>query len=229
MSIFLATFMSIQSSDIAPVFHDRGTENRHHCLLTWPLLSPSWSIILASLIGSCFGPIGSTVFLSYGLPITLCLNHIGGGHIWMCKVKYILSCWSNIVMPILLDLTRPYSSYGVWVSGSAGSWWASSMQSCAWRKQGLGESCWMNGQVLTLLHHLIITKTLWHVVVRLRMQNWKCFTNRIIATSMFYITSLLHSQREAALFLFNSNVPWKFTDDFRAQLKKKNIQLEPWR
>lgn len=118
VSIFLATFVSIQSSDIAPVFRDRGTENRHHCLLTGPPLSPSWSIILASLFGSRFGPIGSTVFLSSGLPITLCLHHIGGGHIWMCNVKDILSCWSNRVMPILLGLTRTYSSYGgagIWI------------------------------------------------------------------------------------------------------------------
>lgn len=94
----------------------------------------------------------------------------------------------------------------------------------------------MNGWVLMLLPHPMITKRLWHVVVRLRMQNWKCLTNRIIATLMFYITSLLHSQREAVLFVFkfNSNVPWKFMDNFRAKkysigtFKVISIQCVVW-
>ena len=82
-----------------------------------------------------------------------------------------------------------------------------------------------------LSRYLIFAELMWYVFASLRMESRKSLINRIIATSMLYITSLPHPPHESALFLFkfNANVPWRFTDDFRAQLKKKNVQLETGR
>lgn len=90
LSVFLATWGSLRT--LLPVALPRLPQSRGRsrpqCPLPGPLLSSSESIILASVTGSLFEPIGFTAFLSSGLPVTPPFtSQWGWGRVYL-KVPY---------------------------------------------------------------------------------------------------------------------------------------------
>lgn len=208
-----------------------ATGSHHHAYSLRDLLSSLWSIIPASLMGSPLDLLESWYPLTLGSLLSSVYTAQRCAQWGPSTSEHVVqmighekSYWINILTPIQM-----WPEINFYKDSDLCWFMVSSTLSSAQSRDSV-PVLWMDWWGPEALHHIIITERVWHVC-QSEDEELKMPHEQDYSTSMLYITSLPHSQREALLFLFkfNSNVPWKFTDDFRAQVKKKNIQLESLR